>query len=162
MADVTKGNAFNNIYNRKMNNVASGRSEADVLQSSLSKYRRTINQKDFPHQQSWEWLKENTKWALVTKVGEESPPPSSKRIKTSSSNAYTSSSNAQYPPGFPQQQEQSFNVEDSPPQRKIKGKKVASTSSTQNEMFDLVKQIVDINTTTNTWAEQRQRYREEK
>ncbi|CAH1423520.1 unnamed protein product [Lactuca virosa] len=87
-----KYNAFNGIYNRKMSSVASGRSEADVLQSSLSEYRRTINQKGFPHQQAWEWLKDNAKWAFVAKVGEDSPPPSSKRTKTSSSNAYTSSS----------------------------------------------------------------------
>ncbi|CAH1421860.1 unnamed protein product [Lactuca virosa] len=95
-----KCNAFNDIYNRKMNSVASGRSEVDVLQSSLSEYRGTINQKGFPHQQAWEWLKDNAKWAFVAKVGEDSPPPSSKRTKTSSSNAYTSSSDPQYPPGF--------------------------------------------------------------
>ncbi|CAI9270690.1 unnamed protein product [Lactuca saligna] len=49
-----KCNAFNDIYNCKMNSVASGRSKADVLQSSLSEYRRTINQKGFPRQQAWE------------------------------------------------------------------------------------------------------------
>ncbi|CAH1422697.1 unnamed protein product [Lactuca virosa] len=157
-----KCNAFNDIYNRKMNSVASGRSEADVLQSSLSEYRRTINQKGFPHQQAWEWLKDNAKWAFVAKVGEDSPPPSSKRTKTSSSNAYTSSSDPQYPPGFSPQQQQSFSVEDSPPQRKRKGKKATSTSSTENEMFDLVKQIAGIKTATETEAEQRQRYREQK
>ncbi|XP_023772676.1 glutathione S-transferase T3-like [Lactuca sativa] len=157
-----KCNAFNCIYNRKMNSVASGRSEADVLQSSLSEYRRTINQKGFPHQQAWEWLKDNAKWAFVTKVGEDSPPPSSKRTKTSSSNAYTSSSDPQYPPIFSPQQQQSFSVEDSPPQRKRKGKKATSTSSTENEMFGLVKQIVGIKTATETEAEQRQRYREQK
>ncbi|CAI9287106.1 unnamed protein product [Lactuca saligna] len=95
-----KCNAFNSIYNRKMNNVASGRYEADVLQSSLSVYHRIINQKGFPHQQAWEWFKDNTKWELVTKVAEDSPPPSSKRTKTSSSNAYTSTYDQQYPPGF--------------------------------------------------------------
>ncbi|CAI9290301.1 unnamed protein product [Lactuca saligna] len=156
-----KCNAFNCIYNRRMNSVASGRSEADVLKASLSEYRSTINQKSFPHQKAWEWLKGHAKWALVTKVGEDSPPPSSKRTKTSSSNAHTTSSDAHYPPGFPQQQ-QPFNVEDSPPQRKRKGKKAASVSSTQNEMFDLVNHIASINTTTNTEAEQRQRYREQK
>ncbi|CAH1443540.1 unnamed protein product [Lactuca virosa] len=77
---------------------------------------------------SWEWLKDHAKWALVTKVDEDFPPPSSKRTKTSSSNAHTISSNEQYPPGFPQQQ-QPFNIEDS--LRKIKGKKTASSSSTQ-------------------------------
>ncbi|CAH1432335.1 unnamed protein product [Lactuca virosa] len=86
-----KCNAFNGIYNRKMSSAASGRSEVDVLQSSLSEYRRTINQKE-----------------------------------------------------------------------KTKSKKAASTSSTENEMFDLVKQIVGIKTTTETEAEQRQRYREQK
>nr|KAJ0203660.1 hypothetical protein LSAT_V11C500271970 [Lactuca sativa] len=156
-----KCNAFNCIYNRRMNSAASGRSEADVLKASLSEYRSSINQKSFPHQKAWEWLKDHAKWALVTKVGEDSPPPSSKRTKTSSSNAHTTSSDAQYPPGFPQQQ-QPFNVEDSPPQRKRKGKKAASVSSTQNEMFDLVNHIASINTTTNTEAEQRQRYREQK
>ncbi|CAH1430999.1 unnamed protein product [Lactuca virosa] len=65
-----KCNAFNGIYNCKMNSLASGRSEADVLQSSLSEYRRTINQKGFLHQQAWEWLKDNAKWAFVTKVRE--------------------------------------------------------------------------------------------
>ncbi|CAI9285752.1 unnamed protein product [Lactuca saligna] len=92
-----KCNAFKGIYNCKMNSMASGRSEADALQSSLSEYRRTINQK----------------------ASEDSPPPSSKRTKTSSSNAYTSSSDPQYPPGFSPQQ-QSFSVEDLPPQRKRK------------------------------------------
>nr|KAJ0224802.1 hypothetical protein LSAT_V11C100018130 [Lactuca sativa] len=98
-----KCNAFNDIYNRKMNSMASGRSEADVLQSSLSEYRRTINQKGFPHQQVWEWLKDNVKWAFVTKAGEDSLPPL-KRTKTSSSNAYTPSSDPQYPPRFSPQQ----------------------------------------------------------
>ncbi|CAI9289303.1 unnamed protein product [Lactuca saligna] len=112
---------------------------------------------------AWEWLKDNAKWAFVAKVGEDSPPPSLKRTKTSSSNAYKSSSDPQYPPGFsPQQQQQLFSVEDSPPQRKRKGKKATSTSSTKNEMFDLVKQIVGIKTATETEAEQRQRYREQK
>nr|KAJ0190420.1 hypothetical protein LSAT_V11C800414930 [Lactuca sativa] len=145
-----------------MNSVASGRSKADVLQSSLGKYRRTINQKCFHHQQAWEWLKDNTKWAFVAKVGEDSPPPSSKRTKTSSSNTYTSSSDPQYPPRFSPQQQQSFSVEDSPPQRKRKGKKGTSTSLTENEMFDLVKQIAGIKTATETEAEQRQRYRDKK
>ncbi|XP_023750223.1 uncharacterized protein LOC111898555 [Lactuca sativa] len=125
-----KCNTFNCIYNRRMNSVASGRSEADVLKASLSEYRSTVNQKSFPHQKAWEWLKDHEKWAL-------------------------------YPPRFPQQQ-QPFNVEDSPPQRKRKGKKVASVSSTQNEMFDLVNHIASINTTTNIEAKQRQRYREQK
>ncbi|CAI9290161.1 unnamed protein product [Lactuca saligna] len=135
-----KCNVFNGIYNRKMNNVASRRSEADVLQSSLSEYQRTINQK----------------------VGEDSPPPSSKRTKTSSSNAYRSSSDPQYPLGFSPQQQQSFSIEDSPPQRKRKGKKAESTSSIENEMFDLLKQIAGIKTATETQAEQRQRYQEQK
>ncbi|CAI9304116.1 unnamed protein product [Lactuca saligna] len=52
----------------------------------------------FPHQQAWEWLKENVKWEFIAKAGEESQPPSSKRTKTSSSNAYTSSSDPKYPP----------------------------------------------------------------
>ncbi|CAH1426215.1 unnamed protein product [Lactuca virosa] len=56
-----KCNAFNSIYNRRMNSVASRRSGADVLQSSLSEYQWTINQKCFPHQQAWEWLKDNAK-----------------------------------------------------------------------------------------------------
>ncbi|CAI9292198.1 unnamed protein product [Lactuca saligna] len=92
--DVSKNKQHGN-----QQSVASRRSEADVLQS-LSKYRRTINQKSFPHQQAWEWLKGNVKWAFVTKAGEDSPPPSSKRTKTSSSNAYTSLSDPQYPPDF--------------------------------------------------------------
>ncbi|CAH1420648.1 unnamed protein product [Lactuca virosa] len=127
-----KCNAFNSIYNHKMNSVASGRSEAD---------------------QAWEWLKDNVKWELVIKSDEDSLSPFSKRTKTSSSNAYTSSSDPQYPPGFSPQQQQSFSVENSPPQRKRKGKKVASTSSTENEMFDLIKQIDDIKTATETEAE---------
>ncbi|CAI9271582.1 unnamed protein product [Lactuca saligna] len=105
-----------------MNSVASKRYEADVLKSSLSENQSTINQKTFPHQKAWEWLKDHVKWALVTKAGEDSLPPSSKLTKTSSSNAHTTSCDTQYPPGFPQQQ-QPFNVEDSPPQRKKKEKK---------------------------------------
>ncbi|CAI9304468.1 unnamed protein product [Lactuca saligna] len=73
-----------------MNNMASGRSEPNVLQSSLTEYRRTVNHKLFSHQQACEWLKDNTKWALVTKAGEDSLPPL-KSTKTSSSNTYTSS-----------------------------------------------------------------------
>nr|KAJ0203462.1 hypothetical protein LSAT_V11C500261760 [Lactuca sativa] len=65
-----KCNAFNCIYNRRMNNVASEKSEADVLKASLSEYRSTINQKTFPHQKAWEWLKDHAKWAVVTKACE--------------------------------------------------------------------------------------------
>ncbi|CAH1425355.1 unnamed protein product [Lactuca virosa] len=100
-----KCNAFKSIYNRKMNSVASGISEADALHSSLREYQRSINQKAFPHQQTWDWFKDNAKWPLVTKAGEDSPPLSSKRTKTSSSNAHTTSSDAQYHPGFSQQHE---------------------------------------------------------
>ncbi|CAI9275376.1 unnamed protein product [Lactuca saligna] len=56
-----KCNAFNCIYNRGMNSVASRRSEADVLKASPSEYRSTINQKSFPHQKAWEWLKDHAK-----------------------------------------------------------------------------------------------------
>ncbi|CAH1430607.1 unnamed protein product [Lactuca virosa] len=101
------------------------------------------------------------KWVLVKNVGEDSPPPSSKRTKPSSSNAYTTSYDAQYPLGFPPKQ-QSFNVENPPPQRKRKGKKAKSTLSTQNEIFDLVNEIAGINTATKKEVEQRQRYRKQK
>nr|KAJ0206216.1 hypothetical protein LSAT_V11C500267170 [Lactuca sativa] len=53
-------------------------------------------------------------------------------------------------------------VEDLPPQRKRKGNKTTSTSSTENEMFDLAKQIVGINTATEIEMEQIQRYWEQK
>nr|KAJ0216069.1 hypothetical protein LSAT_V11C300107810 [Lactuca sativa] len=47
-----KCNAFNCIYNRKMNSVPSRRSKVDVLKASQSEYRRTINQKAFPHEKN--------------------------------------------------------------------------------------------------------------
>ncbi|CAH1427082.1 unnamed protein product [Lactuca virosa] len=67
-----------------------------------------------------------------------------------------------YPPGFSLQQQQLFSVEDSPPHRKRKRKKATSASSTENEMFDLVKQIAGIKAATETEVEQRQQYREQK
>ncbi|CAI9284117.1 unnamed protein product [Lactuca saligna] len=142
-----------------MSSVASGRSETDVLQSSLSEYRRTIDQKGFPHQEAWEWLNNKTKWELVTKASDDSPPLS-KQIKTSSFNACISSSDPQYPHVFSPKKQQSFSIEDSPPHRRRKGKKVASTSSTENEMFYLIKQIFGIKIATKIEAEQRQWYRE--
>lgn len=65
-------------------------------------------------------------------------------------------------PDSPFPQQQSFDVENSPTHRERKGKKVTSTSSIHNEIFDLIIEIADINIGTSTKVEQRERYEEEK
>lgn len=116
--------------------------------------RGLVIKKLFLRKKAWDVLKYHMKWLQVKRVDEESPPPSSKQTKTSSSNAYTTSLDAQFPPGF-NQQHQKMN---SPPQRQQKRKKAASEASTSNEIVDLVNEIVGIHTVNKVEVEDRKRY----
>ncbi|CAH1444205.1 unnamed protein product [Lactuca virosa] len=89
------------INQQRMNTLASGRYEADVLKVSQSECEGLLIRKLFLMQKAWEWLKDHAKWELVPKVCENLSPPSSKQTKISSSNTYTTSSDAHYPPRPP-------------------------------------------------------------
>lgn len=52
-----KFNVFNAIYDRKLNNLPSGRSDDDVLKSAQSEYHGLNKIKVFPNERVWDILK---------------------------------------------------------------------------------------------------------
>ncbi|KAJ9550797.1 hypothetical protein OSB04_014842 [Centaurea solstitialis] len=76
--------AFNGIYNQIMNNRPSGESDVNLLKKVRSQYQMTEGGA-FPHENCWEIVRHNPKWAAILLMSGGSSSRSTKRTRTSGS-----------------------------------------------------------------------------
>ncbi|KAL4565928.1 hypothetical protein LXL04_030034 [Taraxacum kok-saghyz] len=97
---------FNAIYNNKITQRQTAQSDSDIMKLTQIEYQNLYKNKSFPHEAAWEIVKNHPEWTPSSNVPLMDDDDNMiniqplKRTKTSESNTFTTSLNAEFPDDF--------------------------------------------------------------